>query len=334
MALPDKVRQLMVPSFSGTSVPTGLIDGLHPGGLIYFDDNLTSQTQAQALTAGIQQEARRVTYPLLVMTDQEGGPVTRIPGAGAVPAGTQFGGNAAEARNTARTTGLLLRRLGINTDLAPDADVNTAGSGGVIGDRSFGSTPDVVSRLVTAQMCGYHSAGVATTVKHFPGHGSTSTDSHLRTAVVEESPATWTRTDLPPFAAAVRANVDMIMVGHLAFPALDPSGRPATISSVLNRDLLRGRLGYDGVVITDALNMGGVTSWGSPAQVAVQAIQAGSDMLLLPPQPSVAVQAVIAAVADHRISTARLDLHVYRVLKLKQSLGLLGRPPSLTQCRP
>lgn len=332
MTLPNKVRQLMVPSFSGTQVPTGLIDGLHPGGLIYFSENLTSQAQAQALTTQIQREAQSVTYPLLVMTDQEGGPVTRIPGTAGVPGGAQFHGDSVRARSTALQTGRLMSRLHINTDLASVSDVNTAGSGGVIGDRSFGSTPEVVSRLVTAQVCGYHGGGVATTAKHFPGHGSTSTDSHLRTAVIKESAATWSATDLPPFAAAVRNHVDMILVGHLAFPALDPSGRPATISAKLNRDLIRGRLGYQGVVISDALNMGGITSWGPPGQIAVQAIRAGTDMLLMPPQPSVAVQAVIAAVVDGRISRAGLDLHVYRVLKMKQTLGLLVPPKSLPHC--
>ena len=332
MTLADKVRQLMVPSFTGTSVPTGLIRGLHPGGLIYFSANLTSQAQAKSLSAAIQRTADGVGYPLLLMTDQEGSPVTRIPGTRDTPAGATFRGNAGWARHTAERTGRLLSALGVDTDLAPVADVNTAGAGGVIGTRSFGSTPGSVSRLTSAQVCGYHAGGVATTVKHFPGHGSTDTDSHQRTAVIRESVGRWEATDLPPFAAAVHDDVDMIMVGHLAFPALDPSGRPATISPLLNRDLLRGRLGYDGVVITDALDMGGITSWGTPGEIAVRAIQAGDDMLLMPPQPSVAVRAVVAAVASGRISSTALDMHVYRVLDLKRRLGLLGPPKALPHC--
>lgn len=332
MTLVNKVRQLMVPAFSGTHAPTGLIDGLHPGGLIYFGENLTSQAQTKTLSAAIQRAAHGVTYPLLLMTDQEGSPVTRIPGTEDTPAGATFHGDAEWARRTAVSTGRLMSSLGVSTDLAPVADVNTAGPDGVIGERSFGSTPGLVSRMVTAQVCGYHDGGVATTVKHFPGHGSTSTDSHLETAVIKESAAKWAATDLPPFAAAVRDHVDMILVGHLAFPALDPTGRPATISSILNRDLLRTRLGYQGVVITDALNMGGITSWGTPGQIAVRTIQAGTDMLLMPPEPSVAVQAVVDAVDAGRIRSTRLDLHVYRVLKLKQTLGLLAPPPALPQC--
>jgi beta-N-acetylhexosaminidase len=222
--------------------------------------------------------------------------------------------------------------LGVSTDLAPVADVNTAGSGGVIGDRSFGSTPGVVSRLTSAQVCGYHSGGVATTVKHFPGHGSTSTDSHLHTAVIHESVAKWAATDLPPFQAAVAHGVDMILVGHLAFPAMDPSGRPATISRRLNFMQLRKRLGFQGVVITDALNMGGITSWGTPGEIAVDTIWAGSDMLLMTPQPVVAIHAIVSAVAQGQISTGRLDMSVYRVLKLKQTLGLLRPAKALSQC--
>lgn len=332
MTTADKVRQLMVPSFSGTQVPKGLIDGLHPGGLIYFGSNLTTQAQTRALSAAIQREAVGHSVPLLLMTDQEGGRVVRIPDTEGTPGGADFHGNAGWAHATAVKTGRLMSGLGVNTNLAPDADVNTRGPGGVIGDRSFGSTPGVVSRLVTAQVCGYHSGGVATTVKHFPGHGSTDTDSHLHTAVIKETVAKWAATDLPPFETAVADDVNMIMVGHLAFPAMDPTGRPATISYKLNHALLRDWLGYQGVVITDALNMGGITSWGSTGEIAVKTILAGSDMLLMPPQPSVAVQAVVAAVQDGTISQPRLDASVTRVLTLKHQLGLLKPPSSLPQC--
>lgn len=332
MTLLNKVRQLVVPSFSGTRVPTGIIEGMHPGGLIYFSGNLTSQAQTRTLSSGIQRAAIGTTLPLLVMTDQEGGVVTRIPGTEGTPGGAEFHGNATWAHNTAVRTGRLMSDLGVLTDLAPVADVNTAGAGGVIGSRAFGSTPGVVSRLSTAQVCGYHSGGVATTVKHFPGHGSTSTDSHLHTAVIRESVATWTATDLPPFQAAVRGGVDMILVGHLAFPAMDASGRPATISWRLNHVLLRERLGFQGVVLTDALNMGGITSWGTPGEIAVRTIKAGSDMLLMPPQPSVAIHAVVAAVQHGDIVSGRLDMSVYRVLELKQKLGLLRPAKALQHC--
>jgi beta-N-acetylhexosaminidase len=332
MTLLNKVRQLMVLTFGGTGVPYQRIDALHPGGLIYFSNNLTSQGQTGTLSRGIQREAGRVTFPMLLMTDQEGKPVTRIPGTEDTPGGIMFHGNAPWARTTAVKTGRLMSSLDVNTDLAPVSDVNTAGSHGVIDGRSFGSTPTVVSRLVTAQVCGYHTGGVATTAKHFPGHGSTNTDSHLHTAVIHESIAKWRATDLPPFRAAVRNGVDMILVGHLAFPAMDPSGRPATISRILDDDLLRDSLHYKGVVITDALNMGGVTEWGSNAQIAIWAIQAGNDMLLMPPQPVVAIQAIYHAVLSGRISEGRIDMAVFRVLSLKHKLGLVLGSKDLPQC--
>ncbi len=332
MSLRDKVRQLIVVGFSGTSAPTAAIRNLHPGGLIYFSANLQSRDQIRALSHQAQRLSREIGQPLLTMTDQEGGVVTRIPGTEDVPGGAESGGDAQWARRTAHSTGDLLHRLGINVDLAPIADVNTAGSGGVIGYRSFSSDPTVAAHLVRAQVCGYHAGGVAPTAKHFPGHGSTTTDSHASTATIDESVSTWRRLDRPPFDAAVRSFVDVVMVGHLAFPAVDPTGRPTTISGSLLRGLLRQRLGFDGVVITDALNMGGITSWGGSRQIAVRAIGAGADLLLMPPEPAEAVRGVLKAVHDGRLTEARVNVSVERILRLKQRLGLYAAASSLPTC--
>lgn len=333
MSLRDKVRQLIAVGFSGTSAPTAVIENLHPGGLIYFSANLQSRDQVRDLSHQAQRLSRRVGLPLLTMTDQEGGVVTRIPGTQNVPGGAEFGGNVRRARRVAHTTGDLMRRLGINVDLAPVADVATAGGGGVIGYRSLSADPDVAARLVRAQVCGYHAGGVAPTAKHFPGHGSTTTDSHASTAIISESASTWRRLDRPPFDAAVRNHVDLVMVGHLALPAMDPTGRPATISGSLIRGLLRQRLGFDGVVISDALNMGGITSWGTSRQIAVRAIGAGVDLLLMPPQPVEALRGVLEAVQDGRLTEARINLSVERILRLKQTLGLFHAPEQLRACR-
>lgn len=332
MSLRDKVRQLIVVGFPGTSAPTAAIRNLHPGGLIYFRANLQSRDQIRALSHQAQRLSRQIGQPLLTMTDQESGVVTRIPGTEDVPGGAEFAGDARWARRTAHSTGDLLHRLGINVDLAPIADVNTAGSGGIIGYRSFSSDPTVAARLVRAQVCGYHAGGVAPAAKHFPGHGSTTTDSHASTAMIDESASTWRRLDRPPFDAAVRSSADVVMVGHLAFPAIDSTGRPATISGPLLRGLLRQRLGFDGVVITDALNMGGITSWGSSRQIAVRAIGAGVDLLLMPPEPAEAVRGVLKAVHDGRLTEARVNVSVERILRLKQRLGLYAAASSLPTC--
>ena len=332
MSLRDRIRQLVVVGFGGTTAPDSLIKTLHPGGLIYFGPNLVSTDQIRAMSEQAQRTAREHGQPLLIMTDQEGGPVTRLPGTEDVPGGAELDGNTKLARLTAVSTAHDLTAVGINLDLAPVADVNTVGNAGVIGDRSFSSDPTVVSRMVRAQICGYHAGGVAAAAKHWPGHGSTTTDSHLAPAQILESRRTWRRTDLPPFVTAVHEDVDVILLGHLSFPAMDPSGRPATISAKLNRDLLRKRLGFEGVEMTDALNMKGITDYGSTGGIAVRALRSGIDMLLMPPHPSEAVREVVAAVHDGKLSVGRIDTSVRRILTLKQRLGLYQAKPSLALC--
>ncbi len=144
--------------------------------------------------------------------------------------------------------------------------------------------------------------------------------------------AGWRATDLPPFARAVDSDVDLILTGHLAFPAVDPSGRPATISPLLTQRLLRHQLGFEGVIITDALNMGGITAWGSSRSIAARAIQSGVDLLLMPPQPREAVAGIVQAVRDGRVHEERLNASVERVLRLKQKLGLYRAPNGVDRC--
>jgi beta-N-acetylhexosaminidase len=333
MSLRDRIRQLVVVGFGGTRAPTDLIKAMHPCGLIYFAPNLTGTTQIRAMSRRAQRVARRTGQPMLLMTDQEGGPVTRLPGTSDVPGGAEFHGNARWARRTAVRTGHALTDVGINVDLAPVADVNTVGRRGVIGARSFSSDPQIAARLVRAQVCGYHRGGVAATVKHFPGHGSTVTDSHLAPAKIRETRRQWRATDLPPFTRAVRSRVDLVLLGHLSFPAMDPSGLPATISPRLDRRLLRTRVGFDGVVITDALNMGGITAYGGTGSIAVRAIRSGVDLLLMPPRPAVAIHAVAAAVHHGTLTQARINTSVRRIFELKRRLGLFGPAKHLHQCR-
>ncbi len=333
LSLRDRVRQLVILGFGGTRAPIRMIHTMHPGGLIYFSSNLTSKRQIRSMSRHAQQAARRSGQPLLVMTDQEGGPVTRLPGTTNVPGGAEFHGQARWARRTAVRTAHDLTDVGINLDLAPVADVNTVGHRGVIGSRSFSSHPQVAARLVRAQVCGYHRGGVASTLKHFPGHGSTTTDSHRRPARIRESMRRWRVTDLPPFERGIRSGVDVVMLGHLAFPAMDPSGRPATISPRLDRRLLRQQVGFDGVVMTDALNMGGITAYGSTGTVAVRAIRSGVDLLLMPPHAVAAIHAVVSAVRHGHISEGRINVSVRRILELKQRLGLFRSEKHLRQCR-
>ena len=332
MSLRDKARQLLVLPFSGTVAPESVIRRFRPGGLIYFSENLVDGDQIRSLSEESQQAARSVGQPLLLMTDQEGGIVTRIPGTSDTPAGADFGDDAAWARQTARDTGDMLAALGINVDLAPVADVNTVGDAGVIGPRSFGSDPDVVSRLTAAQVCGYHRGGVAAAAKHFPGHGSTTTDSHLEVVSIERTRQEWQRIDRPPFVAADRAGVDLMLVGHLSVPSLDPSGRPATLSGPILKRQLRRSIGFDKVIITDSMIMEGITAYGGSGTLAVRALRAGVDLLLMPADPAAAVAGLVGAVRDGTISEARLDASVSRVLTLKRTLGLYRAAESLPGC--
>ena len=213
--------------------------------------------------------------------------------------------------------------MGVPWIFAPDADVNSNPENPIINTRSFGEDPARVSEFVAAFVRGVEENGGLATAKHFPGHGDTSTDSHLDLPTVTSDRAHLDRVELAPFRAAIAAGVSTIMTGHLAVPALEPDPDvPATMSPKITTDLLRGQMGFDGLVVTDALDMGGVTVRYPPGEVAVRSILAGADVLLVPPVLDAALQAVHEAVASGRIPMARLDEAVTRVLRAKAKLGL------------
>ncbi|GLZ02232.1 glycoside hydrolase family 3 protein [Actinoplanes sp. NBRC 103695] len=317
----------------GVDTPAQVIEKYQPGGVIYFDarrgpDNVRSPRQIATLSNGLQRAAldRRVPIPLLISTDQEGGavvyrltaPATAMPGNMALGATR----SPADARRSARVIGSELAAVGINQDYAPVADVNVNPANPVIGVRSAGSDPALVSSMVSAQITGYHAGGVATVAKHFPGHGDTAVDSHLGLPEVTHTRAQLNAIDLPPFRAAIRRGVDTIMTAHVVLRSVDPSGAPATMSRPILTGLLREDLGYDGLIVTDALDMGGATADYPPAVAPVRAFQAGADQLVLAPQMDTAFGAVLAAVESGEISRRRLDESVTRILRLKRQRGL------------
>ncbi|KND45608.1 glycoside hydrolase family 3 protein [Streptomyces stelliscabiei] len=317
----------------GVKTAAELLAKYRVGGIIYFSwaHNTRDPHQIAALSNGIQRASLALPrgLPVLVSTDQEHGavarvgrPATLLPGAMALGAG----GSASDAREAGRVSGAELRALGVRQDYAPVADVNVNPANPVIGVRSFGADPQAVSKLVAAQVKGYQGAGVAATAKHFPGHGDTAVDSHYGFPVIEHTRAQWSALDAPPFRAAIRAGIDSIMTAHIMVPALDPSGDPATLSRPILTGILRGELGYDGVVVTDSLGMQGVREKYGDDQVPVLALRAGVDQLLNPPSIEVAWNAVLAAVRAGRLTEARLDASVLRILRLKAKLGLFERP--------
>jgi beta-N-acetylhexosaminidase len=321
----------------GVDTPAQVIDKYKPGGIIYFTaargpDNVRNPRQIAALSNGLQAAAtgQRQPIPLLISTDQEGGalvarltaPATQMPGN--MPLGA--GRSAADAHRSAEVIGTELAAVGINQDYAPVSDVNVNPANPVIGIRSIGEDPALVSELVAAQVDGYHDGGVAAVAKHFPGHGDTATDSHFGLPEVTHSRERLESTDLPPFRAAIAEGVDTIMIAHVVLRSVDPSGAPATMSHPILTGLLREELGYDGLIVTDALDMGGATTTYPPNVAPVEAFKAGADQLVLAPQMDVAYNAVLTAVKSGEISENRLDESVYRILRLKMKRGLFDNP--------
>ncbi|MFF3558914.1 glycoside hydrolase family 3 protein [Streptomyces sp. NPDC002574] len=312
----------------GVSNAAELIAKYHVGGIIYFAwaHNTRDPHQIADLSNGIQRASR---IPLLISTDQEHGAVTRVGSPATLfPGGMALGaaGSVRDARAAAAVAGAELAAMGINQDYAPVADVNVNPANPVIGVRSFGADPKAVASLVAAQVAGYQGAGVVATAKHFPGHGDTGTDSHFELPVITHSLEEWRRLDAPPFRAAVAAGIDSIMTAHILVPALDDSGDPATLSRPILTGILREEMGYDGVVVTDALGMEGVRQKYGDDRVPVLALKAGVDQLLNPPLLETAWQGVLAAVRSGELTEERIDRSLVRILTLKERRGLLDHP--------
>jgi beta-N-acetylhexosaminidase len=354
MSVEAKIGQLFVPYFYGTSATSPspldqernlrelgvrtvaeLIAKYHIGGVIYFSgwaNNIQDPAQVAELTNGVQRASLALPTPVpsLISIDQEhganvriGNGATQLPGAMALGAGRSL----SDARTAGWISGTELAALGIHQNFAPVADVNVNPANPIINVRSFGADAREAGRMVAAQVTGYQRAGVAACAKHFPGHGDTGQDSHTGLPVITHTREEWDRIDAPPFRAAIAAGVDSIMTAHLQVPALDPSNDPATLSPAILQGVLRGELGFDGVIVTDALNMQGVRTKYGDDRVPVLALKAGADQLLFPPDIDVAYHGVLAAVRGGEITEERLDESVRRILRLKDKVGLLGGSP-------
>jgi beta-N-acetylhexosaminidase len=320
----------------GVDTPAQAIAKYQPGGVIYYttrnsDDNIGAPAQVATLSNGLQTAAlsQSASIPLQISVDQEGGalvarfgaPATQMPGNMALGAGR----SAADAQRSAEVIGTELAAVGVTQDYAPVSDVNINPNNPVIGIRSIGSDSGLVSELASAQVKGYHAGGISAVAKHFPGHGDTGVDSHFGLPEVTHTLEQIHQIDLPPFEADIAAGVDTIMTAHVVMPAIDP-GVPATMSHKILTGLLRDQLGFDGLIVTDALDMAGATATYPPNVAPVQAMLAGADQLLVPPQMDTAYGAVLAAVQSGEISGQRLDESVYRILLHKFRRGLFQDP--------
>lgn len=338
MTLEEKVNQLfMITPEALTGVGTviqagdGTREALeeHPvGGLIYFAQNLKDPDQTRTMLENTQEYASaRSGFPIFLSVDEEGGQVARVgsnPSFGVPEIGNMSevgaGGDTQEAYETGSTIGAYLKDLGFNMDAAPDADVLTNPANEVVKYRSFGSDPELVSRMAAAELKGLNDQGIIGMYKHFPGHGGTTADSHEGYVYVEENLEELKSGALVPFQDGADNGLRVIMVSHIACPEVTGDNTPATLSRQLVTDLLREDMGFDGLVITDALNMGAITEQYSSGEAAVAALNAGVDMLLMPADFQAAYDGVMAALENGELTEERIDESVRRILEIK--LGL------------
>jgi beta-N-acetylhexosaminidase len=339
MSLRDKVAQLIIVPIYGEPSNTRsaefrkyqhLIRDLHVGGVIVTGHSLNGgvrNAEPYAMAALLNRLQKLARTPLFVAADFERGASMRVNSTTAWPYSMAFGATGdlaavtAEGADTARDA----RAMGVNWLFAPVADVNNNPDNPIINIRSFGENPQQVASLVEAYINGAHSDRknpVLVTAKHFPGHGDTTEDSHLALPRLDADHDRIEAVELTPFRSAIAAGVDAVMTAHLAVPALEPDNLPATVSSKIITGVLRDELGFHGLVVTDAMDMQGLSAMFDSGEASVRALEAGADVLLMPKRPEEAIRAVVVAVEKGTISRKRLDESVNRVLAAKARLGL------------
>ena len=334
LTLKQKVGQLFIFGFMGTDLSRGLGDSIRqhqPGGIIIFGRNIKTARQLANLNHSAQALAIKTTkVPMFIAVDQEGGSVIRVKTLSPLPSALALGGTkrADLAYSAGASTGKLLRTLGFTMNLAPVVDVSDPNQDNFIGTRTFGKDPKLVATMGSSFADGLKKFGIVPTAKHFPGHGGVAEDSHQMTPEKEVSLQELLELDLLPFAQIAREKTPWaVMLAHISFPKLDPTGTPATFSKPIVTDILRKRLGYDGVVMTDDIEMGGATTIKSVGERAVRAVEAGADLIMLAwskKAQAEAVEGVYKAVKSGRVSEARIDESVRRLLSAKRSW--LGQP--------
>jgi beta-N-acetylhexosaminidase len=339
LPIEDKVGQMLMFGFAGTAAGGDvqlMVRDWRIGGLVLRDGNLAAPSQILELSSALQGLADENGLPagLLLAVDQEGGAVTRLRSPFTqfpAPAAVGSAGDSDLAQAMGKAMAEEMTAVGINMDLAPVLDVNDNPLNAVIGPRSFGSDPNLVALMGTEFVKGLHDGGVIATGKHFPGHGSTSTDSHYGLPVVSKTSDEIRSTELVPFQAAIEADVDAIMTAHVAYPDLDSASlAPATLSKPILTGLLRQELGFSGVIVTDSMGMGAITQLYSPGEAAVMAVEAGADIILAGGQVDVQSgirAALLEAAQTGRISEQRINESVTRILLLKAKYRVGEEPP-------
>lgn len=339
MTLRDEIAQLIFISFHGAAPNARSreyrnflhqVQGNHVGGLIlvnWSNGRVIQKAEPYAVAAFLNRMQRIARVPLLVSGDFERGVSMRVDSTTVFPHAMAFGaaGNPEYSRYEGEVTARESRALGVQWIFYPVADVNNNPDNPIINIRSFGENPGAVAEQVTAFIEGAHSDKknyALTTVKHFPGHGDTATDTHMNMATITGDRDRLNRVELVPFRAGIAAGVDAVMTAHLAVPALAPPDVPATLSPAILTDLLKGELGFRGLVVTDALEMGGIVKNFTTGEAGVRALEAGADVLLMPTDPDAVIKAVMDAVAGGRLTRRRIQESVAKILAAKEKVGL------------
>ncbi|TMG33096.1 MAG: hypothetical protein E6H93_02570 [Chloroflexi bacterium] len=328
LSLDLAVGQMMAASFGGPTITDGLrhlILDEKVGTVLLFGDNFTDAASLARLTADLQALGRQagLPAPLLVTLDEEGGRVMRVTdGVASLPSEQELGGRGPQGVHDAvAATAVGLHRLGVQLDLAPVADLRTNPADAVIGDRSFGGDPAVVGPLVAAAVGGLHDGGVAATLKHFPGLGGAAGDPHAAMPSDGESLNQWAATQARSFQAGIDAGADAVMTTAVVVPGLDPTGTPALFSRAVVTGLLRDRLHFQGVIVTDGLGMGGITMLYSLPDATVAAVRAGNDLVLLNSADAAyqasAIETVKQQVRSGTISSDQVQASAARVIALR-----------------
>ncbi|MCX6112629.1 MAG: beta-N-acetylhexosaminidase [Proteobacteria bacterium] len=337
LTLEQKIGQMLLYGFKGQTAEEDaapLIKKYNLGGVILFTRNINSENQTVKLDEDIQHYAiNHLKIPVFISIDQEGGKVLRIQNFGTVlPGNMNLGATRSPTLSflAGKLTSVDLEMLGINMNLAPVLDVNTSAKNEVIGVRSFGSDPDMVAVLGSSYIRGIQSRKVSATAKHFPGHGNTSGDSHFEIMSINRTLDELKRYDLKPFYEAIKNGVDAIMTAHISVPSIDPSGLPATLSNKIITGLLRNEMGYNGLIITDDMEMRPVTKDWPIGKSATQAILAGCDMVIVVWTDSAKEEvynSILSAVKNNLITQSRIDESVRRILRVKFKRQLFDNTP-------
>ncbi|MEC0370384.1 beta-N-acetylhexosaminidase [Paenibacillus chibensis] len=330
----EKIGQLVLVGMDGvksSDATRELIEKYHVGGFIFYKNNIESTKQALQLFNDLKAVNKSNPVPLWMSVDEEGGRVSRMPADFVkIPAMKAIGQKDSTelSGGIGQTLGHELSGFGLNMDFAPVLDINSNPDNPVIGDRSFGNKADLVSRMGIATMEGIRAQKVVPVIKHFPGHGDTSVDSHTSLPVVNHDLSRLRKLELVPFKDAIQHKAEVVMIAHLLMPKIDPD-YPASFSKKIITDLLRNELGYQGVVISDDMTMGAIEQNYEIGKASVSAILAGGNIILVGhdyDKEKQAIAALTAAVKDGSISEDVLNNRVYAILKLKQAYGLSDKP--------